>query len=156
MAVQGVNFAAQVSDWVRQTEQRMEAVFRESAQRVISDMQTPVAAGGNMPVDTGFLRASLQVGTDGPAPMTRGRPAEGGSYIYSPTAAALAIGGAEIGQTIFASYTANYAGFVHYGRAGKPGRQWVTMAAQRWPQIVAAVAGELQSRAASRSAAPEL
>lgn len=156
MSVQGVSFSSQVNDWVRQTEQRVEAVFRESAQRVISDMQTPVAEGGNMPVDTGFLRASLQVGTGGPAPMTRGRPAEGGSYAYAPTAAALAIAGAQIGQTIYASYTANYAGFVHYGRAGKPGRQWVTMAAQRWPQIVAAVAGELQSRVEARSAVSEI
>lgn len=150
MSTQGVNFAAQVNAFVRETRQRMDAVFRESAQRVISEMQTPVAAGGNMPVDTGFLRASLQITKDAPLPLGRAKPAEAGSYAYNPSAAALVLSGAEIGETIFASYTANYAAHVHYGRAGRPGRQWVTLAAQRWPTIVAQVSAELQGRVGAR------
>ncbi|MCP1550710.1 MULTISPECIES: HK97 gp10 family phage protein [Methylorubrum] len=152
MAVQTVSFAAQVNDFVRQTQRRMEAVFRESAQRVITEMQTPVAQGGNMPVDTGFLRASLRITKDAPLPMGAGRPDDAKTYAYNPTAASLVLAGAGIGDTLFASYTANYAGFVHYGREGRPGRQWVTMAAQRWPTIVAQVSAELQGRVEARQA----
>lgn len=152
MAVQTVSFAAQVNDFVRQTRRRMEAVFRESAQRVVTEMQTPVAQGGNMPVDTGFLRASLRITKDAPLPMGLGRTDDAKTYAFNPTAASLVIAGAGIGDTLFASYTANYAGFVHYGREGRPGRQWVTMAAQRWPAIVAQVSAELQGRIEARQA----
>lgn len=152
MAVQNVSFAAQVNDFVRQTQRRMEAVFRESAQRVVSEMQTPVAEGGNMPVDSGFLRASIRITKDAPVPMGLGRPDDSKTYAYNPTAASLVIAGAGLGDTLFASYTANYAGHVHYGREGRPGRQWVTMAAQRWPAIVAQVSAELQGRIEARQA----
>lgn len=150
MAVQSVSFAAQVNDFVRQTQARMTAVFRESAQRVVTEMQTPVAEGGNMPVDTGFLRASLRITKDAPLPLIADRPSDAAAYTYNPAAASLVIAGAEVGATLHASYTANYAGFVHYGREGRPGRQWVTLAAQRWPAIVAQVSAELQGRIESR------
>jgi hypothetical protein len=140
MTVETLNFAAAISDWARQTEARMAAVFRESAQRVIEDMQSRV------PVDTGFLRASLQVTLDGPVPMSRPRPA-GTTHAYALTAAVLAIAGAQVGQTIFASYGAAYAAHVNYGTSKMAGRQFVGLAAQRWPAIVAEVAAEAQSRA---------
>jgi hypothetical protein len=159
-----VTFGTQVTDWVRQTQARMDAVFRESTQRVVEEMQTPVAQGGNMPVDTGFLRASLQMTKDAPSPIdAKAKPADGKAYAYNPDSVALVIAGATIGDTLFASYTASYALPVHYGweareateakdgQAAKParksraGRQWVTMAAQHWPQIVAAVCAETQS-----------
>lgn len=140
MAVSNLTFSAQVSEWVRQTEQRMTAVFRESTQRVVEDMQSRI------PVDTGFLKSSIQVSTNGPAPMSRPRP-DGGSFAYQPTAAVLAIAGAEIGDTIYASYTANYAAHVNYGTSKMAGRQFVGLAAQRWPAIVDEVCRELQSRA---------
>lgn len=143
------DFTSQVSAWVRETEARMAAVFRESAQRVISDMQ------GRVPVDTGFLKSSLQVSTTAPVPADRS-PDAGGVAAYNPTAATLAIAGAEIGDTLFASYSAVYAPRINYGFVGtdalgrtynQAGRHFVELAAQRWPAIVAQVSGEAQARA---------
>ncbi len=147
------DFLSQVTDWVRQTEQRVEAAFRESAQRVIADMHARV------PVDTGFLRASLQVSTTAPVPADRG-PTEGTTYAYNPTAATLAIAGAQIGDTLFASYSAVYAARINYGFVGtdalgrtynQQGRHFVELAVQRWPQIVDEVCRELQARSGGRS-----
>lgn len=146
MAGQG-SFAAQVSAWVAETKQRTTAVFRESAERVIEQMQTPVGAGGNMPVDTGFLRASLQASLTAPMPIDpAARPAEGTSHTYSADVASIVIAGAEVGQTVYATYTAAYAAAQEYGSHGREGRGFVRLAAQQWPQIVTAVCGELQSR----------
>ncbi len=145
MAVNRLSFAAQVDAWTRETEQRMTAVFRESASDVISEMQKPVGAGGNMPVDTGFLRASLQVGVNTPAvPLNRANP--GGSF--TAPAVDLVIAGAELGDTITASYGANYAGHVNYGARGRAPRQFVGLAAQKWEQIVNAVVARLKNRRA--------
>lgn len=173
------SFAAQVGDWVRQTQARQEAVFKESAQRVIEEMQRPgpsVAStkkaiakgigtkgrgkskkplagpvfepggGGNMPVDTGFLRASLMASTTMPKPRG-GAPEDGKTYSFDPAQVALVIAGSEIGDTIFAVYGANYARAVEYGHNGAPARGFVRLAAQQWQSIVAAVAAEARARA---------
>jgi hypothetical protein len=153
MAVTGLNFAAQVDKFVRQTDQRMTAVFRESAQRVIAEMQTPVGAGGNMPIDTGFLRASLQVGVN-TEPVPANRPNPGLPVGYSPNVASLAIAGAEIGDTIVASYSAVYAPHVEYGSGNRPPRRFVGSAAARWQAIVQKVTAELKSRISGQSAPP--
>ena len=54
--------------------------------------------------------------------------------------------GAEIGDTLFLGYTANYGAYVHYGAQGRPARPWVDMVAQRWQQIVSAKAIEVRRR----------
>lgn len=139
------SFAASISDWVKETKQRQDAVFKESAQRVIEQMQTPVGAGGAMPVDTGFLRASLQVSTEGPQPINpAARPVEGRTYSIGPVA--LTIAGAELGATLYATYGAAYAAHVNYGTSSMQGRQFVGLVAQQWPGIVTQVCVELQSR----------
>ena len=81
-------FSAQVSAWVRMSERRIETVFKEAAQDVISEMQEvgPSVAnpdshgGGNMPVDTGALRASLQAALNQPSNVVF-RPPAGGTTI---------------------------------------------------------------------------
>ncbi|MFE1598187.1 HK97 gp10 family phage protein [Methylobacterium sp. ID0610] len=143
------DFLSQITEWCRQTEARAEAVFRESAQRVIGEMQ------GRVPVDTGFLKSSLQVSTTAPVPADRS-PAAGTAYPYNPTAATVAIAGAQIGDRLFASYSAVYAPRINYGFVGtdalgrtynQSGRHFVELAVQRWPAIVNDVCRELQSRA---------
>ncbi|CAL8972861.1 hypothetical protein RHODGE_RHODGE_01025 [Rhodoplanes serenus] len=147
MTVQNLNFAAEVSAWVRETEARMTAVFRQSAQEVIEEMQTPVGEGGRMPVDTGFLRSSLQVSLNAdPVPATRENP---GGIHGAPDAASLVIGGAELGDRIVASYSANYARHVEYGARGRPPRGFVRGAAQQWQSIVRRVAQRLKDRVAA-------
>lgn len=151
LATTNVSFSATVDAWTKASERRMEAVFRESTERVISEMQTPVGAGGNMPVDTGFLRASLMASTDTPATMQdASMPADGGSYP-SPASGitgqvSMVILGAKIGHTIYACYTAAYAAHQEYGSKGRAGRGFVRLAAQRWQAIVEAVVKEAKQQ----------
>lgn len=118
----------------------MDAVRKESVQRVVTTMQTPVAKGGNMPVDTGFLRSSLMASTTA-MPQIR----ESGGDTGEPIS--LVIAGWKSGQTFYAGYTANYASHVEYGSRGRPARRFVGLAVQQWQQIVEQVAREARSRA---------
>lgn len=58
----------------------------------------------------------------------------------------LVIAGADIGDTIYLGYTANYGAYIHYGANGRAGRPWVAMVAQRWQQIVSEKASEIRAR----------
>lgn len=139
----GSTFTAEVSSWVRDVQVVHEAVFRQSAQEVVEEMLTPRGAGGNMPVDTGFLRASLMASTANmPVMREDARPVEGQSYAPS-SAVSLVIAGAELGETIYLGFTAAYARRVNY----LPGYLFVEKAAQNWPAIVARVEVELVGRA---------
>jgi len=108
----------------------MTAVFRLSAEYVIENVVELT------PVDTGFLRASLTVTTDGPLPIRPdANPArDGTTYDLAPYS--LVIAGAELGETIFASFVASYSAHVEYGARGRAGRGMVRLAAQRWPEHV--------------------
>jgi hypothetical protein len=133
------SFSADVGAWVRETEARMTAVFRESSQRVIERMQRTA------PVDTGFLRASLQVAVNAPLP-TANRPRPEGSGFQSPSYSAV-IAGARLGDYITAGYGALYAPYLEFGANGRAPVAWVRGAAEQWPVIVAQVAAEARSRA---------
>lgn len=155
MADQNLSFAAQVDAWAKKVKTRQVAVFRESAQRVISDMQTPEGAGGRMPVDTGFMRASLQATLGTPASGTLKPPLEGAVQAFDAGQVALVIAGAELGDTIYATYGAAYARRLEYGFVGQDslgrtynqaGKAFVRSAAQKWGQIVGEVTGELKAR----------
>lgn len=137
------SFSAQVDSWTRETKGQTVAVFRESAQRVTEVIQTPVAKGGAMRVDTGFLRASLSASIAGDIPALRDNPAprragdpDGPKFAYGPGPVSLVIMGAEIGDRITFAYAANYAAYVENRYA------MVRLGAQRWPQIVEEVARE--------------
>jgi len=118
------NFQAQVSKHVLDYKGRLESVFKESAQDLIRQAQQPVAQGGRMPVDTGFLRNSLVSGLNGSTALSGAD-----SYV-------MAIAGAEPGDTIHAYWTAHYARYVEYGARGRPPRFFARGAAQDWPRIV--------------------
>lgn len=146
-------FDAQVDAWVKKSAARMEAVFKQSAQEVIAAMQevgpsvaNPTSYGrGNMPVDTGFLRASLKTTLNSPALDFRENPGTG-LFDWALGEASLTINGAKLGDTVYAVYTANYARHVEYGTRGRAGRRFVALAAARWPAIVAKVANEAKLR----------
>jgi len=140
-------FSAKVDAWTRQTKERMSAVHKESAQRTVAVMQTPRGAGGNLRVDTGFLRASLVgvIGENLPAQTTAPEGMTRASYDAGPIS--LVIAGADLTDTISVVYTANYAIPREYGSRGQPGDRWVALAAQQWPQIVGQVATEAKARA---------
>lgn len=137
-------FSAQVSEHVRRYKQRMDAVFKESAQEVVSRAQTSqpsvtVTGGtfvvGKIPVgEAGFLRDSLISGING-------------SYSFEgPESYVLAIAGADIGDTIQAGWTAEYAPYVEYGTKYMDGRFFLRANAQQWQQIVNENSARLMGR----------
>ncbi|MDY8108259.1 HK97 gp10 family phage protein [Fulvimarina sp. 2208YS6-2-32] len=144
-------FAAAVGAWADKIPGAMEAIFRESASRLARELtlelerlvyerpQSPDAKAR-----TGFLRASLVASKASMPTLSRANP--GVAADLDQGAIELAIQGAEIGETIFLGYTANYGAYIHYGSGGRPARPWVTMVAQRWPQIVADVTRDLKRR----------
>lgn len=151
-------FANQVSEWVQQSEKRLNAIFRLSTQRVIEIMQRTDQEGGYLPYDQGFLRASLVVlvNKDPPAPD---RTQENSSNSYNAAEIQLAIAGAVAGDRIVAAYTMEYARRLEYGFVGTDslGRQynqagigWTAKATQQWKQIVREVEQEAMDRVASR------
>lgn len=148
--VSNLSFEAQVGEWVKKTEDRLLAVFRESSQRVIS-----LAANG-VPIDTGFARASIQASlTEMPAidpsarPMRQRREGEerGSLYTFEFGQVSLTINGAQIGDTIYAGWTAAYVIYLEFGSSMQAPLGFVRIAAAQWPQIVDEVAREAQSRA---------
>ncbi|PLU26093.1 hypothetical protein BMJ27_34720, partial [Sinorhizobium medicae] len=48
-----LSFSAAVAQWADKVEGAVEAIFKESAQEVVEEMQKPVGQGGRMRVDTG-------------------------------------------------------------------------------------------------------
>lgn len=127
------SFEAQVSAWVAKSQRRIEAVFKQSAQEVFSTAQKPVAQGGNMPVDTGFLRNSLISGLNGSTSLT------------GPDSYTLAIAQAKLGDSVFGGWTANYARPVEYGARGRQGRRFAGQAAAQWQAIVKRNAAKLRA-----------
>lgn len=140
----------------------MTEVFRESTRRVLSYSQSYV------PVDTGYLRASLRVSLQSmpqlesddsiKADLTEAGAAFAGSRGQVPDRSrragffqpdehyALTIRQARLGDTVYARYTASYALFVEYGTSRMPGRGFVARAAMQWPAIVQQVTSEMKGR----------
>ncbi len=143
------SFSAQVSAFASKTKERMVAVRNKAVETTIEQMQTPVGKGGNMPVDTGFLRASLQVTTSAPVAAVMENPGEG-AFRYDGEQVVLTLLNAPLDQAIFATYGARYAPFQEYGARGRPGRRFVALAAQNWTRNVEEAARELEARITSR------
>jgi hypothetical protein len=118
-------FTAQIKTFTDRAKEKTEAVVKQSAQEVFSIAQTPIAQGGRMPKDTGFLQGSLVSELNG-ARVGKGTD----SYV-------LAVAGMELGDVIFAGWTANYARFQEYGTSGMAGNFFMLAAAQQWQAIVA-------------------
>ena len=104
---------AQLDQWTKKTERRIDAVLKDATQTVISVAQTPKSKGGRLPVDTGNLRNSLQSSIAG------GASGEGASsYI-------LVAGNMKGGDLATFTWTAEYAAAVNNGNRGRPGAHFV-------------------------------
>jgi hypothetical protein len=133
-------FTVQVEEWVKKVDGLLEAVFRKATEDLFNEIRMPVAKGGNMPVDTGFLRNSFVVTLN--ASSTSITFKDDGISIEAPYK--VVIDGASIEDTIYGTFTANYAGYVHYGTGGRQGRLFIDLAVQRWQQIVDDVVASLK------------
>ena len=119
-------FVADVEAFASKTADQMLRVAKQSIQDVVTIAQTPVSKGGNMPVDTGFLRNSLTSQAGGSV------SAGGDDYI-------LTIAGMRLGDDARFAWSAEYAIARHYKPSsfGQGGGMWRDLAAQQWPAIVA-------------------
>lgn len=135
------NFAKQVGAFVAKSPGRMTAVFRQSAQDVIEEAQEPRGSGGNLPVDTGFLRNSGQAALNNTPSGESIKPKDYAGGTWSADEAALIISRAKIGDRVIFGWTANYAEYMErrYG--------FVRLAVQNWPDIVRKNAKQLEQRA---------
>jgi len=141
MPISTLSFQAAVDDWTRQTEARLLAVYRESSKRVISNCQKRI------PVDTGYARASIQVSLEGFAPTEAKTTREAEATYGDTTPIAVAvIAGANLQDTIFVGWTANYAIFLENGHSQQAPSGFVAISAQEWPTIVAEVIEEAKER----------
>lgn len=134
-------FAAQIAELAEKTLEQQRAVMSASIQDVIEAAQLPVAQGGRMPVDTGFLRNSLVSELNG------SKVAEG-PESYTLVAAQI-----EPGDTARFGWPAEYAMRIEYGFVGEDslgrtfnqqGKFFVEGAAAQWQEIVAKNAGLLK------------
>lgn len=132
------SFSATVGEWATKVDGAIEVVFKESCQELVAQLNALV------PRDTGFLAASLRASTTAMPVLSLANP--GGTFTADAGEIILVINGADLGDTIYLGYTANYGAFVHYGANGRPGRPWVDMVSQRWASIVAAKSAEVKSR----------
>lgn len=153
------SFAAQVGQWAAKAEGALEAVFKESAQELVIQMDGLLESmvygsrvgGVEMPLAkrggykrTGFLRASLMASKEAMPALTRENPGVTVPTDLDPVI--LVINSADLGDTLYLGYTANYSAFVHYGARGASPRPWVSLVAQRWTMIVEAKAAEVKKR----------
>lgn len=125
------SFSATVSERVATYRRRLNATFKASAQDLVEEVTRPVAQGGRMRVDTGFLRSSLRASTSSmPLIQQDARPKEGATYTPEDGAIEAVILGARLGSTLYFGFTASYARPREYQDA------FVRSAAQQWQQIV--------------------
>ena len=119
-------FIADVGAFADLTTDKLERVAKQSIDDTVRAAQKPVAQGGDMPVDTGFLRNSIVYEVDG-----RG-VGEGANSVT------LALSAFEIGNVFTVAWTADYAIPRHYMvGVGQGGGLWRDKAVQRWQATVA-------------------
>jgi hypothetical protein len=145
------SFSAVIGKWARDVPEAIDAVFKNSAQRLTKELQgelqrlvydAPPSPSGYK--RTGFLRASLVASTEAMPQLIRDNPGvEVNADAMGPVV--LVINGWEGGGTLYLGYTAKYGAQVHMGANGTVPKPWVTMAAQRWPVIVKEEAAKVKA-----------
>ncbi|TCV66282.1 HK97 gp10 family phage protein [Neorhizobium sp. S3-V5DH] len=132
-----LSFSAKIAAFAEKVPEAFEAVFKESTQEVVREMQTLTREGGRMRYDTGFLWASLMASTSAmPRINPNAYPAEGGSYAFDFGQVEAVIAGADVSDTLYFGYTAAYAAYREFGARGQPPDAFVRSAAQNWDVIV--------------------
>jgi hypothetical protein len=102
------SFSAQVDEYIAKYKNRLIAVARDATQEVINQSNRPVAKGGRMRVDTGFLRASGQASLTGmPQGPIRGN--KDATYNTDEATIILSLSQLQLGGSFFFGWSANYA-----------------------------------------------
>lgn len=143
-----------VDEWVKETQRRIEAVVKTASQSVAIESNKAVGAGGQMRVDTGFLRAS-QAGQVGSMPSGETAPdkataakhskaREAGQQLspsYAPTnEVSFKLLAWDLKDPFYIGWTANYARYreMHDG--------FLKTQTQNWQKHVDAAAAKAKAR----------
>jgi hypothetical protein len=105
------SLTSDLEEFVKENDARMLAVARASIQDVVNEMQQPVAKGGRMRVDTGFLRDSGAANLGGMPVGESERPSDAvtGQYNWTDDRLVAVLAKMQIGDTFYFGWTANYA-----------------------------------------------
>jgi hypothetical protein len=145
-----LSFSVQIANWTHRVKEAEEALFKECAQELAKQLdnqldamiyETPESPNYKR---TRFLQASLMASKGDMPVLNRANP--GTTVTPDFGQIEFVISDAELGETIFLGYTAEYGAYVHYGAENMAPRPWVTLVAQRWQQIVSAKAAEVKAR----------
>ena len=118
---------------------------RGASKRAFGPITNP-GGSGNLPVDTGFLRASLVVGRGTLSLPTTAPPENAQGFTWDAGDVTFVLSGASITDPIEARYTAVYARVAEYGGPNRRARRFVALAAQRWGEFVNQAVNEARSR----------
>lgn len=145
------SFAAQVSDWCRETEGAAEATLQLAAQMVFNQVRTTYNEGGRLPIDNGDLRRSIVADAQS---MPGVDPTK--TEFTDKSAASLEIlGSMELGTVSYIGVTAAYGPRMEYGFVGtdslgrvynQTGFGYIAAEQQAWPQTVAKAGAQIQGR----------
>jgi len=151
------SFSATIQDWCAKIPEAQEEIFKKSCKELVRQLNQKITEMIYETPETpnykrnGFLRASLMASTEAMPRLTRDNP--GGQFAENFGDIILVINGAELGDTIYLGYTANYGARVHYGVHGygmyghvgaQAPRPWVTLVGQRWKEIVDSVVPKIR------------
>ena len=102
---------ADIEAFVTKSNDRLLAVMRGSLRDMVEDMQVPVAKGGRMCVDTGFLRASGRAALDGFPSGVSIRPADAlpGQFEWDGQSLNAVLLNMKVGDTFYWGWVAGYA-----------------------------------------------
>ena len=125
------SFTASIEDWSKKALRNADLVYKQSVQDLFELANRPVAKGGRMRVDTGFLRNSLTMELNG------------GTFLGSADSYILAVSRLTIGDSIFGGWTAEYAIHREFGTKSQSPDFFARGAAAEWVGIVAKNAAKL-------------
>lgn len=142
-----MSFEQQIREWRLKSIGQFRRVAKKAVQNVAREAQTPLAKGGQMPVDTGFLRASAMgaVGAMPSGPTGTTIRGSGNSQRLAGTNFREFIGPINVGllnwrpekeETFYIGWTAGYARQMEY----KYG--FMRLAAQNWEKYVMEAAND--------------
>lgn len=124
-------FVAQIRGWSERALRNLDLIVAQSTAEVIAIAQEPKGRGGRMPIDTGFLRNSLQ------------STLMGNTQLSGPASYIMIAGNMKAGDVAEFGWTAEYARHVEYGAQGRRPAHFAKGAAMAWSSIVEANARRL-------------
>lgn len=148
MAVSNLDFSAKIDAWTQATKERTLAVFHGATQELVSKAQARI------PVDTGFARASIRGSLEAMPPIDPAakKPSTGKNSVpYDSSEIVLTIANAQLGQTVFIGWTANYVQYLEWGHSQQAPSGFVGITAMEWPQIVTNEIVKAKASVASRA-----